>query len=1453
MPQAVPEESVEHSTASAPESNEAQSATVEGQAEVASTASEGLLPIPSGGSVIFTANGTQDLDYVTLISTSDLPANERTCGMPPVNVLVTDPEGNSSWVDFAPLLYENDALGNPTSELRIRNIGLRYPGGKLTLTYFSKAANSPDTHPAFACASMSDPTDPNDTSGLIAYKTTTLDVQWQKPEITKARSTFDDDGDPQILVEADSNWTDFEDEVTAFRIEDYGTDQQTIDSIANVCDPYREVPADPERTGPACYLRGSYPEAGDAIGFAALPDNVDTVTVTEWPPAEALSTRLVHSVKTLGLHVPSTKAGAPDSAQCLAMCTGDPVDTYSGNFFDKNQDLVIPGAIGLSIERRYAIGLLGDTGAFGNGTALNYDMRLKLDQNSNAVTVIEPSGNESPFVAAENKYIPRVVGTRAELRETADGWSFKRWDETVTYHFDAEGLLSHIVDPNRNQVTIQRTDGHVSKVSEGDRWIEFTWSDDLLTAAVDHAGRTVSYQYDTNDQLIARTDPAGQQKQYEYDAEGRVTKMIFEDGTTTINTYDGEDRIVEQVLPSGKTLQLSYGQPSNSGIVKNVETAGDVTKTYTYDKQGRITEFVDSSDPLAHIERRYTSQNQIDEESIFEGGRPKAYEYTYSNGDLVKIYESRAKATETFEYDAEHRAVVHVDPAGIRTENSYDEDGNLVLTKVIPTDESAPRITSYTLDSEGRATSIENPLGGISTLTYDTADQLTSVTDPNGAVTTNAYDNLGRLVQTVSPGGNAAGVSPAEKSKFTTSYTYDELGNPLTVADQNGTTSYSYDALNRPVSVVDPRGKTKSVEYDATGGPAKITYPDGSTDEFTYDLDTELRASWTDPQGLTTTYSYDDGAVTTTSPDGSSSTLETEVDYNSTVETVLTDVAHPNGTVLRSQGTTTTSTYPNGSNKSYNRATYNAAGQLIKDDNVDTLITYAYDGFGQLISQSGQDRNLSYEYDLAGNVTKSTYSDGTSVSHETDLAGRIVKTTSWDGTEYDFDYSPENQLASMTSDTGLSYNTIFDGARLASKVWTDSSGAALKSFSYQYEASGLMSADSIDSLDRQYAWNDNGALASVDQDLVTWDARLLTSTGVRDLSYDTTTSRLTETSDSASATEYTYDAQGNRTKSVTGGAENSYTWNALNQLTKLDATTYSYGGNGLRTKVGAAAQVYDQSLKLLSDGQMKYLWSPDGALLAQAPLNSTNSTDIQQAVADGLGSVYAVLDDQLTSVGEYSYSVFGERALTAGTDVSPMGFTSEQHDASGLIYLRFRYLDPTVGQFISVDPLISSTLDAYGYASGNPLQVTDPMGLMSLFGWSDETWSTIGTTLGIVATVATIATLTVATGGTALIVVGAVATTTSFASTTINAVQTAETCAADPGSAACNWAAGGTALGLLPLTKPMKALGREMARSTPRHLSTIDSIAWEARRTNKLFAFHGVNESGYLYDGINPC
>ena len=48
---------------------------------------------------------------------------------------------------------------------------------------------------------------------------------------------------------------------------------------------------------------------------------------------------------------------------------------------------------------------------------------------------------------------------------------------------------------------------------------------------------------------------------------------------------------------------------------------------------------------------------------------------------------------------------------------------------------------------------------------------------------------------------------------------------------------------------------------------------------------------------------------------------------------------------------------------------------------------------------------------------------------------------------------------------------------------------------------------------------------------------------------------------------------------------------------------------------------------------------------------------------------------------------------------------------TGLVYLNNRYHDPTLGVFISVDPLVSQTGEPYIYASGNPTTLSDPSGL----------------------------------------------------------------------------------------------------------------------------------------------
>jgi len=61
-------------------------------------------------------------------------------------------------------------------------------------------------------------------------------------------------------------------------------------------------------------------------------------------------------------------------------------------------------------------------------------------------------------------------------------------------------------------------------------------------------------------------------------------------------------------------------------------------------------------------------------------------------------------------------------------------------------------------------------------------------------------------------------------------------------------------------------------------------------------------------------------------------------------------------------------------------------------------------------------------------------------------------------------------------------------------------------------------------------------------------------------------------------------------------------------------------------------------------------------------------------------------------------------------------FAGEYLDDSGLYYLRARFYDPDTASFLSVDPALTVSGSAYGYASGNPLQLVDPLGLFSMSG-----------------------------------------------------------------------------------------------------------------------------------------
>lgn len=79
------------------------------------------------------------------------------------------------------------------------------------------------------------------------------------------------------------------------------------------------------------------------------------------------------------------------------------------------------------------------------------------------------------------------------------------------------------------------------------------------------------------------------------------------------------------------------------------------------------------------------------------------------------------------------------------------------------------------------------------------------------------------------------------------------------------------------------------------------------------------------------------------------------------------------------------------------------------------------------------------------------------------------------------------------------------------------------------------------------------------------------------------------------------------------------------------------------------------------------------------------------------------------------------RAACSGCSRAPAAATDGYGSRRGCLFLNNRYHDPALGTFISVDPLVGATGEAYIYASGNPTTLSDPLGLCSVSHHDGET------------------------------------------------------------------------------------------------------------------------------------
>ncbi len=1019
--------------------------------------------------------------------------------------------------------------------------------------------------------------------------------------------------------------------------------------------------------------------------------------------------------------------GNPGAPNVRASFEGKAINLATGNLVESQTDLALGGrGPALEFTRTYNSQLAykqSEAGTLGYGWTGTYSARLTIDEKAETATVHQDNGSTVVFYLVEGKYVP-ASWVQAKLAKKETNYLYTLPSQLVL-EFNSSGQLTKETDRHGNALTLTYKEGKLETVKDGaGRKLTFVYNaGGQIESLKDPMGHLAKYAYESG-KLASVTLPGEEAARWKfgYDASRQMTAQTDGRSNTTSTEYDASHRVSWQKDPLERKRTLEYGE--SGGVKETTVTEPNTAKTVEqFNDAGEPTSITEASGTaLAAIT---TSEYKLLALTAFTDPNKHTTKYGYDN-EGNRTSETDANSNESkWTYNSTHDVKTETTPKGETTTYVRNSAGD-PETIERPAPGATTQKTTFKYAANGDLENETDPLERKTTFEYDTYGDRKAETNAEGDKRTWGYNEDGKETSEVSPRGNEEG---AEASKFETKTERDAQGRPKVVTDPLGhETKYKYDANGNLEALTNPNSHATTYVYDAGDQRTEVKAANGNVTKTAYDSMGRVK-SRTDGNAHTTKYErnsleqitevIDPLERKTTKEYDAAGNLKKVKDPESRTITYTYDAGNRLTKVDFSEEATTDITYE-----------YGKDGEMtvMKDGTGTTKRTY--DELDRLTEvENGNKEVVKYKYDLGNQITEITYPNAKSITRAYDKAGRLEKVTDWLSGETKFAYDRDSALKATTFPSASENKDEYahDNADQLEKTTMKKGTETLAAITYARDSAGQLKSATQTGLPGaekvEYEYDERerlkkGAGTSFEYDAANSPTKL----GSETLKYDKA-SQLEE----AGTTKYAFDKMGQRTEAKpASGPVTKYGYDQAGNLISVTRTeegevkaiedTYAYDGNGLRasekvsgTKTQLTWDVSGGPPLLLYDGTSYYIYGLEGQPIEQ--IASETPTYLHH---DHLGSTRLLTNSKGEAKGKYTYTPYGAVEEHTGTASTPLGFNGQYRNAStGLIYLRKRVYDPTTAQFMSVDPLVMETGDAYGYVGDNPVNGGDPEGLQA--------------------------------------------------------------------------------------------------------------------------------------------